>query len=50
MKQLSMNELRTIAGCQNTPAGNAVANANQNGAQWTDEQWDAWADYFEKCC
>ncbi len=49
MKQLSIEELRSIVGGQEAIAL-MVANANVNGADWTDEQWDEWARKFEAAC
>ena len=35
-----------IGGCQ-AEIDLLVANANANGADWTDEQWDEWARKYE---
>lgn len=47
MEKLTKKELSTIVGGCHAEVEMLVANANVNGADWTDEQWDAWARKYE---
>ena len=47
MEKMTKDEqFSIIGGCQ-AEIDLLVANANANGADWTDEQWDEWARKYE---
>lgn len=45
-KMTKHEQFSIIGGCQ-AEIDLLVANANANGADWTDEQWDEWARKYE---
>lgn len=47
MKRMTKNEMFFILGGCEDKFNMMVANANANGADWTAEQWDEWAEKLE---
>ena len=50
MEKLTKKEQFIIVGGCQAEISLLVANANANGADWTDEQWDEWARKYEAAC
>ena len=50
MEKLTTKEQFIIVGGCQAEIALLVANANANGADWTDEQWDEWARKYEAAC
>lgn len=52
MKKLTDQELLYILGgkADEKSCDEIVADANQNGDTWSDEEWDKWADKFAAYC
>ena len=47
MEKLTKKEQFIIVGGCQAEIALLVANANANGADWTDEQWDEWARKYK---
>lgn len=50
MEKMTKDEQSSIIGGCQAEIDLLVANANVNGADWTDEQWDEWARKYEAAC
>lgn len=50
MERLTKKEQFAITGGCQAEVALLVANANANGASWSDEEWDAWARKYEAAC
>lgn len=50
MEKITKDEQFSILGGCQAEIDLLVANANANGADWTDEQWDEWARKYEAAC